>query len=125
MLDTTGGDVTLTVNDGLIDQQRLSIYVKGNNTGFVLGTGIGTPSIVEGQMIVMSWNEDDTEWDLSKVDKKALLLQVIIFKDILNAKFLCFRTSEEMEKQLSSVGFKNIQFIKDEANMFPTIVAYK
>lgn len=65
------------------------------------------------------------EWNLSKVNQNDLLTQKIIFVDIIEAKFQCYRSSEQTNDQLKSVGFKNVQFIYDDAKMFPTVVAYK
>lgn len=65
------------------------------------------------------------EWDLSKINQNDLLLQKIIFADIIEAKWQCYRSSEQTYIQLKSAGFIEIQFIYDEAKMFPTVVAYK
>lgn len=65
------------------------------------------------------------EWNLSKINQHDLLLQKIIFVDIIEAKWQCYRSSEQTNDQLKSAGFKNIQFIYDEAKLFPTVVAYK
>lgn len=65
------------------------------------------------------------EWDLSRVSEADLLLQKIIFVDIIDAKWQCYRSSEQTYQQLSAVGFRDIRFIYDEANMFPTVVGIK
>lgn len=65
------------------------------------------------------------EWDMSKVNYADLLLQKIILIDIVKAKFQCFRSSEQTEEQLESVGFSDIQFLYDDARLFPTVLGYK
>jgi len=65
------------------------------------------------------------EWDMSKINQNDLLLQKTIFVDIIEAKWQCFRSTEQTKSQLESVGYSDIQFIYDEAKMFPTVVAYK
>lgn len=65
------------------------------------------------------------EWDMSRVSQEDLLLQKIIFVDVIDAKWQCYRSSEQTYKQLSAVGFENIEFIYDDAKMFPTVVAMK
>lgn len=65
------------------------------------------------------------EWDMQKINLADLSLQAIIFKDVLDAKWLCFSSSSHTEEQLKKVGFKDIRFIYDEARMFPTVVAKK
>lgn len=68
---------------------------------------------------------DHCEWKMDKINSQDLLLQKIIFVDILNAKFQCYRSTQETKEQLESVGFKNICFIPDKANLFPTVTATK
>ena len=68
---------------------------------------------------------DSCEWDMSAINHADLLKQKIIFVDILEAKWQCFRTSEQTQLQLESVGFERIEFIYDKAKLFPTVVAYK
>jgi len=65
------------------------------------------------------------EWKSDKIDEHDLLMQKIIFVDIIEAKWQCYRSSEQIEKQLQAAGFKEIEFIYDEAKLFPTVVAYK
>jgi uncharacterized protein involved in tolerance to divalent cations/SAM-dependent methyltransferase len=68
---------------------------------------------------------ESCEWDMSSIDQADLLRQKIIFVDILEAKWQCFRTSRWTKMQLESIGFENIKFIYDKAKLFPTVVAYK
>ncbi len=65
------------------------------------------------------------EWQMSKINMNDFLLLKTIFIDIIEAKCQCFRSSEETKNQLESAGFTDIQFIYDEAKLFPTVVAYK
>lgn len=68
---------------------------------------------------------DQCEWDLSKINPEHLLLQKIIFVDIVEAKFQCFRSSVQTKQQLAGVGFTEIEFIYDKAKIFPTVIATK
>jgi len=68
---------------------------------------------------------DSCEWDMSAINQADLLKQKIIFVDILEAKWQCFRTSAQTQLQLESVGFERIEFIYDKAKLFPTVIAYK
>lgn len=70
-------------------------------------------------------NPSQCQWDFSQINKENLLLQKIIFSDILNAKWQCFRSENETKEQLKKAGFKNIEFIYDRAKIFPTVVAFK
>ena len=62
---------------------------------------------------------------MDNINQADLLLQRIIFVDIINAKWQCFRSTKQTQQQLASVGFKNIKFIYDQAQMFPTVTAIK
>lgn len=68
---------------------------------------------------------EDCEWALEKLNQKDLLLQKIIFTDLIEARCQCYSSSEETLAQLKSAGFEDIQLIYDEAKIFPTVVAYK
>lgn len=69
--------------------------------------------------------DNNGEWDMSNITQSDLSRQKIIFSDILQVKWQCFRSSEQTQLQLESVGFKDIKFIYDQAKMFPTVVAQK
>lgn len=67
----------------------------------------------------------DCTWDMQVINKKDLLLQRIIFSDVLSAKWQCYRSESETAAQLEAAGFKNYNFIYDVAKIFPTVVAEK
>lgn len=68
---------------------------------------------------------DQCEWDFAHINQADLLLQKTIFVDIIQAKCLCYRSSDQVRTQLESVGFKDVRFIYDQAKLFSTVVAYK
>ncbi len=65
------------------------------------------------------------EWNLSAVNMEDLMLQKILFVDIIASKFQCYRSTELTRHQLTNLGFEQIEFIYDNYKMFPTAVAYK
>lgn len=68
---------------------------------------------------------DHCEWELSQLNPTDLLEQRIIFADVLEAKFQHYRSSSQTRMQLESIGFEDVQFIYDDAKIFPTVVAVK
>jgi hypothetical protein len=82
-------------------------------------------SLKAGGKLVTSFVTPMVEWDMSKINQADLLMQKIIFVDVLEAKFQCFCSSEQTKKQLELAGFKDINFIYDQARMFPTVIATK
>ena len=69
--------------------------------------------------------DHNSEWDMSEIDSEDLLLSKIIFFDILDVKFTAFRSSSTTKLQLQNVGFDDIEFVWDNARIFPTVVARK
>jgi len=68
---------------------------------------------------------DACEWDFSNINSDDLILQKIIFGDILEMKFQCYRSTAVTRSQLEAICFTSVEFFRDKANMFPTVVADK
>jgi hypothetical protein len=71
------------------------------------------------------FKSEKSEWDMTKINPEAALLQRIIYSDILTPKWANYYTYSEMHEQLTLVGFKSVSFIPDKARLFPTVVAIK
>lgn len=67
----------------------------------------------------------NSERDTSNINQEDMLQEKIIFADILESKWRCFRSSSTTLSQLEAAGFEDIEFIYDEARIFPTVVARK
>ncbi len=101
------------------DEKVIELYRKffsALKSGGCLITSFLTPPPIPGTI---------TEWDVSKLDPKDVLLQKIIFTDILDGKWQAFRSEEKVVGQLRQAGFEEIEVIYDEAHVFPTIIAKK
>lgn len=68
---------------------------------------------------------EHSEWNMQCIDPQDLLLEKILLVDILEAKWQCFSSTQQMKMLLESVGFKKIHVIPDKANIFPTITGIK
>ena len=75
--------------------------------------------------LVTSFLAEPSEWDSKKINQNDLLLQKIIFADIIQSKWQCYRSTQKTKEQLITAGFKDIQFINDSARIFPTVIAFK
>ncbi|HEY2567516.1 MAG TPA: class I SAM-dependent methyltransferase [Candidatus Aquirickettsiella sp.] len=123
-------DLNVQEEFDLISSNGLNIYETNDNrisqlykkfyTGLKLGGKLVTSFLTPPPSIT-----PQCEWDMSKIDQHDLLLQKIIFSDIIDAKWQCYRSSEQTYNQLKAVGFSDIQFIYDLSKMFPTVIAYK
>jgi hypothetical protein len=81
--------------------------------GGFLVTSFLTPPVLDPQ----------SEWDLARVDREALLLERIVLADVLNARFSAFRSSAATIAQLASAGFEDLDILWDNLRIFPTVVA--
>lgn len=70
-----------------------------------------TPPLLEGKLNVFP-TED-------------LLLQKILFMDIFESRWQCFRTTDKTLSLLKQAGFDEIEIIYDNAHLFPTAIAKK
>lgn len=114
----------------LISSNGLNIYEPDNNKVTELYHQFYKALRMGGKLVTSFLTfppllQSDCEWDMSKIDQDHLHLQKIIFADIIAAKWHCFRSSAQMQQQLESAGFNRIEFIYDDARMFPTVVASK
>ncbi|MFI4956713.1 MAG: SAM-dependent methyltransferase [Gammaproteobacteria bacterium] len=114
----------------LISSNGLNVYEKDNNKVEALYQQFYNALKPGGKLVTSFLTpppglNDQCEWEMSRVNKDDLLIQKVIFVDIMQAKFQSYRTSRQTKAQLESVGFNDIQLIPDDANIFPTVVAYK
>lgn len=114
----------------LISSNGLNIYEPDNDKlielyrQFYLALKAGG-KLVTSFLTYPPFDKEKCEWDITKIDSSAVLLEQIIFYDVLNGKWQCFRTSSEIHQELTSVGFQSVEFIYDEGRVFPTVVAMK
>jgi hypothetical protein len=54
-----------------------------------------------------------------------VLLQKIVFADILDSKWQVFRSEEIVKSQLQMSGFEEIEIIYDIGHIFPAVIAKK
>ncbi len=123
-------DLNLQNEFHLISSNGLSIYEKDDEKVMELYRQFYNALKPNGKLVTSFLTHPPTlthqcEWDMSKINQSDLLLQKIIFADIIQAKWQCYRSSEQTHAQLKSVGFENTRFIYDEAKIFPTVVACK
>ena len=64
-----------------------------------------------------------SDWDLTKIAEEDMILERILFKDILDMKFRNFKTSKEMINELKNIGFQDVKVYFDNQKIFPTIFA--
>lgn len=70
-------------------------------------------------------NADQSEWYMDDLPVEDVLMEQILFQDILECKWRNFRTSNEIYRDFSDAGFSDIQIIYDKNRIFPTVIATK
>lgn len=108
----------------LISSNGLNIYEPDDNKVTQLYQQFYAALKSNGKLVT-SFLSDPSEWDMSKINQDDLLLQRIIFADIIQSKWQSYRSYEKTKEQLAEAGFKEIKFINDIAKIFPTVVAIK
>jgi SAM-dependent methyltransferase len=106
--------LTIYIRDDERVRNLYRIFFRALKPGGILVTSFLTPPPVP---------NEQTEWDLSKVDQDAALLQKILFVDILDAGWRAYRPEATVVDQLKSTGFVDLQVIYDQAHIFPTVIA--
>ncbi|MBI3236377.1 MAG: class I SAM-dependent methyltransferase [Chlamydiales bacterium] len=114
-LITSNGLAIYEPDDAKVVELYRSFY-EALKPGGCLVTSFLTPPPVPGLK---------TEWKLEAVNMQDVLLQKIIFVDILDGKWQAFRSEEIVKSQLQTAGFDEIEIIYDTAHIFPTVVAKK
>lgn len=66
-----------------------------------------------------------SDWILERISGEDLLMEKILFKDVLGCKWGNFRTSDEIYEDFFSTGFSDVQVIFDQYHIFPTVIANK
>jgi ubiquinone/menaquinone biosynthesis C-methylase UbiE len=78
-----------------------------------------------GGLLITAILTDPSEWDLNNIPQEDLLLEKILYEDILDLKWRNYRKHEEIEKELKEAGFTSIELYYDKYRVFPTVVAKK
>ncbi len=114
----------------VLTSNGLNIYVQDNEKVKALYRSF-YDSLKPGGVLVISALtpppalDPNCEWDFSKIDQEALLMQKQVFNDILGVKWLNFRRSDTTVSQLKKAGFKNVGIHWDQARLFPTFLCKK
>lgn len=117
-------DLNITDEFDVLTSNGLSIYEPDDTRVLELYQEFFKASKPGGHLIT-SFLTPLSEWDFSKIDRSDALMQKVIFSDILSCKWQVFRSREQVKNLLTAAGFIEIEFIEDEASIFPTVVARK
>lgn len=121
---TTDREIDLITSNGLNvyitdNQQVINLYKKFHS--LLKKDGI----LVIGFLTHPPENTDQSEWILDGLPPEDMLMEKILFQDILESKWRNFRTSNEVYGDFSNAGFSDVQIIYDKHRIFPTVIARK
>lgn len=71
------------------------------------------------------FESSESTWDINHIDPEELLMQKILFVDIIGAGFQYRRSVKKTTNQLMQAGFSEFKVLPDTRGMFVTIVAQK
>lgn len=108
----------------LISCNGLNIYEPSDKKVTKLYT-LFFDALVPGGHLVTSFITPPDEWLLDKINVEHAKKEKLIFADILQSKWRSYRSEEKTNQQLLDAGFRDINFIYDEAHIFPTVTAIK
>lgn len=66
-----------------------------------------------------------SEWNSGLLSEEDILMERILFQDILGSKWRNFRSLNEMIQDFYTAGFSNVEILADKYNIFPTVIAEK
>jgi ubiquinone/menaquinone biosynthesis C-methylase UbiE len=66
-----------------------------------------------------------TDWALEKIAPADLLMEQVLYKDILNLNWRNFRSADEIDREFKLAGFSQVDVIFDQNRIFPTVIARK
>ena len=123
-LESNAWDLNIKNEFDLISSNGLNIYETDDEKVTQLYRKFYDALKPNGKLVT-SFLAEPSEWDSKKINQDDLLLQKIIFADIIQSKWQCYRSTQKTKEQLITSGFKDIQFVNDSAKIFPTVIAFK
>ena len=114
----------------LITSNGLNVYISEEEKRMQLYQGFhhalkkgGT--LIAGVLTYPPGGLKESEWLLENISDEDVLMEKVVFQDVLGCKWRNFRTLDEIYEDFSSAGFTDVQLIFDQARIFPTVIAHK
>ena len=70
-------------------------------------------------------SDEKSDWMIDNINQNDLFLEMVLFRDILNLKWMNFRSLSNIKEDFFKAGFKKVEVISDENQIFPAIIAHK
>lgn len=114
----------------LITSNGLNVYISEAEKRMQLYQGFHRALKKGGVLIVgvltyPPGSSKESEWVLEKISDEDLLMEKVLFQDVLGCKWRNFRTLDEIYEDFYSAGFTKVRVIFDQYHIFPTVIANK
>ena len=114
----------------LITSNGLNVYISDKNKVLDLYKLFYKSLKKDGVLIVgvltyPPGGDQSCEWLIDKLPPDDMLLEKILFGDILESKWRNFSSSAEIYQDFSIAGFSSVEVIFDRYHIFPTVIARK
>ena len=123
-------NIQLSHKADVITSSGLNVYVSEKEKREELYFNLFNNISISGSLIISTLTpppdySKKSEWNLEKIPKEDILMEKLLFGDILGSNWRNYKDTQETCNELISVGFRNTKIIYDTQRIFPTIIAYK
>ena len=130
LINTDAWNFTLKNEFDTISSNGLNIYEPNRNKVIELYKVLYNSLKKGGQLITSiitppPQNNIQSDWLMDNINIQDLILQKILFVDVIGVDWTAARNVEENKNMLLAAGFNNINILFDKAHMFPTFTAEK
>lgn len=130
LIQADAWNLTIKSEIDLITSNGLNVYISDNQQVLNLYKKFYSLLKKDGILIIgvlthPPENAEQSEWILDGLQPEDVLMEKILFQDILESKWRNFRTSNEIYKDFLDAGFSDVQIIYDKHRIFPTVIAKK
>ena len=114
LVSSNGLNIYVEEEDKLIELYR-TFYKMLSHGGVFITSALTVPPI-PGR---------ESEWKMDQLNPQHMLMQKVLFQDILGSDWQQYRSTAETIEQLKAVGFTEVTVFFDQAHIFPTFRAKK
>lgn len=114
LITSNGLNVYISDKDKVLDLYKIFYKSLKNGGRLIIGVLTYPPE-----------SDHSCEWLLDGLPLEDILLEKILYQDILDSKWRNFSATSQIYKDFSLVGFSNVEIIFDRHHIFPTVVAKK
>lgn len=114
----------------LITSNGLNVYISDKNKVLDLYKVFHKSLKKDGVLIIgvlthPPGSSHPCEWFLDELPPEDILLEKILFNDILGSKWRNFSSVAQIHRDFASAGFSSVEVIYDRYHIFPTVIAKK